>query len=184
MVVGRTVMLPKGAYPAVPGAQRTITCLNVMYKLLTGTLAAMLIRHVQSYQLLPPEQKALRKGARGCLDAHIIKAAVAPECKDDCRDCFMIWLDFRKAFNLVPHRWLRKMLQVTKAPQPVLSVVRKLLPLRRTNLEFGGREGRPMQVPLVFKQGLFQGDTLSPLLFGLALALLSSALRCAGGFKS
>ena len=61
-------MLPKGEDPTVPGAQRPITCLNVMYKMLTGTLAVILMRHVQHYQLLPPEQKALKKGARGCLD--------------------------------------------------------------------------------------------------------------------
>ena len=53
-----------------------------------------------------------------------------------------------------------------------------------TNLEFAGRKGRPVHIPLTFKRGLYQGDTLSPLLFGLALGPLSTALRCAGGFIS
>ena len=55
-------MLPKGADPVTQGAQRPITCLNLMYKLLTGALARVLLRHVRNFHLLPPEQKALCKG--------------------------------------------------------------------------------------------------------------------------
>ena len=50
----------------------------------------------QHYSLLPPEQKALKKGTRGCFDALAIDAAVARECRKDKRDCSMLWLDFKQ----------------------------------------------------------------------------------------
>jgi hypothetical protein len=70
MVKGRTVMIPKdGNSTGEPDKFRPITCLNTMYKLLTGMLTEVLYEHVMTQGLLPDEQKALRKGRRGCLDA-------------------------------------------------------------------------------------------------------------------
>lgn len=66
-VRGRTVLIPKVAGEARPDQFRPITCLNTGYKLLTGALCAMLRWHVEP--ILPEEQKALRVGKRGCLDA-------------------------------------------------------------------------------------------------------------------
>ncbi len=40
-----------------------ITCLNTTYKLLTGMMTQMLMAHVIVMEVLPEEQKALRKGA-------------------------------------------------------------------------------------------------------------------------
>lgn len=44
---------------------RPITCLNTTYKLYTGVLAALLMDHVRRKDILPKEQKALRKGREG-----------------------------------------------------------------------------------------------------------------------
>ena len=43
--------------------------LNTGYKALTGALAGILMDHAQRVGALPDEQKALRKGRCGCLDA-------------------------------------------------------------------------------------------------------------------
>ena len=48
----------------------------------------------------------------------------------------------------------------------------------------GAPEGALHKMPVQFHRGLFQGDTVLPLLFGLALAPLSTALRVEGGFKT
>ncbi len=46
------------------------------------------------------EQKALRKGRRGCLDALTIDKAVAEEVRVYRRNR----IDYQKVFDLVPHR--------------------------------------------------------------------------------
>ena len=53
--------------------------------------------HVEAYDLIPHEQKALRKGRRGCLDALVIDAAVAEEAKETRRNLSVGWVDYRKA---------------------------------------------------------------------------------------
>ena len=44
-------------------------------------MTAILTEHIERRKLLPEEQKALRKGRRGCLDALIIDQAIATEAK-------------------------------------------------------------------------------------------------------
>ena len=68
-VEGRTVLIPKAGCEGKPEQFRPITCLNNGYKAFTGALTGILMDHVQRVGVLPEEQKALRKGRRGCLDA-------------------------------------------------------------------------------------------------------------------
>lgn len=65
LIEGRTVMIEKEGCTGKPEEYRPITCLNIAYKLLTGALTAVLMEHVERRNLLPEEQKALRKGRRG-----------------------------------------------------------------------------------------------------------------------
>ena len=178
------MLLPKGDNPIKPGSQRPITCLNVAYKLFTGTVAHILLHHVKHYDLLPIEQKALKAGHRGCFDTVAIDSALAKEAKSDRRNLSMVWLDFQKAFDRVPHKWIKKALKIVSAPKEVKRAVRRVVPLWRTKLELRGPGGEVLKIPVRFKGGIYQGDTLSPLLFGMAIAPLSTALRRGGGFHS
>ena len=58
----------------------------------------------------------------------------------------------------------------------------KVMRLWRTDLEVMTEAGTA-QIRIQFRRGLFQGDALSPLIFVLAVALLSSFLRIAGGYS-
>ncbi len=72
--------------------------------MLTGMMARVLMAHVVEKRVLPEEQKALRKGRRGCLDALTIDKAVAEEVRVYRRNLSVAWIDYQKAFDLVPHR--------------------------------------------------------------------------------
>ncbi len=65
LVEGRTVMFEKEGCTGRPEEYRPITCLNIAYKTMTGALTGILMNYVEQANLLPEEQKALRKGARG-----------------------------------------------------------------------------------------------------------------------
>lgn len=65
-------------------------------------LTAILMEHVEKAEIIPKEQKALRKGQRGCLDALAIDATVAMEARMNLRDLAMGWID---SYDLVPHQW-------------------------------------------------------------------------------
>ena len=61
--------------------------------------------------------------------------------------------------------------------------MKKVLRQWQTDLEVRGERGM-VRIPMKFRRGLFQGDSLYPLLFGLVVAPLSKLLGMAGGFVS
>ena len=68
LVTGRTVLIPKNGEAKDPGNYRPIACLNTQYKLAMAVMADSLQAHIDANGLLPEEQRALRRGARGCVD--------------------------------------------------------------------------------------------------------------------
>ena len=68
LVTGRTILIPKKGEAKDPGNYRPIACLNTQYKFATAVLADSLAAFVEANDLLPKEQRALRKAARGCVD--------------------------------------------------------------------------------------------------------------------
>ena len=183
MVRGKTVMIPKEGCVGKAEQFRPIACLNTSYKLLTGALAGMITEHTLRVGVLPAEQKAIRKGTRECLDALTVDMAVADEAKRDKRDLSVAWVDYRKAYNLVPHQWLKAMLWAVRVPKPIRALVRQVVKMWATDLCLWTPHG-PKHIPMDMKRGIYQGDSLSPLLFCLCVAPLSKALRATKGFYS
>ena len=60
---------------------RPITCLPLMWKLLTGVIADQIHAHLDQEKLLSEEQKGWRKGSRGTSDLLSIDRAVIKEVK-------------------------------------------------------------------------------------------------------
>lgn len=182
-VRGRTVLIPKKECQGKPDQYRPITCLNTGYKLLTAVITILLRQHVVEHAILPAEQKALHSGRRGCLEALLIDSTIVHEARTDKRNLSVAWIDYSKAYDRVPHDWILEMLDTIKAPEPLRRCVAALIPKWQSEFKCGmGRAA--VRTDLVFKRGLFQGDSLSPLLFCLCIAPLSSALRATSGFKS
>ena len=183
LVRGRTVLIPKEGSTGQPDQYRPITCLNTMYKLLTGMLTAILMKHVIEKDLLPEEQKALRKRRRGCLDAIVIDQSVALEAKMYRRNLSVAWIDYRKAFDMVPHKLVRMALKSIRAPKQVRRTVRTLVKKWRTDIAIYTSNGIK-SIPISLQRGIFQGDSLSPLLFCLCVSPLSLMLGKSQGFTS
>ena len=181
-VRGRTVLIPKEGCQGKPDQYRPITCLNVGYKLLTAVMTQVLGSHVEERGLLPEEQRALRKGRRGCLEALMVDSMVISEAKLRSRDLAVAWIDYKKAYDRVPHGWLEWVLRTISAPTKVRRCLSRLIPLWKSEFSIG-RGQRTVTTDLTLKRGLFQGDSLSPLLFCLCIAPLSHALRSIDGYK-
>ena len=85
---------------------RPITCLPLMWKLLTGVIAQQINPHLDQEKLLPEEQKECRKGSRGTNDLLYIDSAVIREVKSRNKNLAMVWIDYKKAYDMVPHSWI------------------------------------------------------------------------------
>ena len=53
----------------------------------------------------------------------------------------MTWIDYRKAFDLVPHEWLKMVVKAIRAPLEVRRLIRKAVPLWKTDVVVRTREG-------------------------------------------
>ena len=79
---GRTSLLQKDkSKDNVASNYRPITCLPLMWKLLTGVIADRICAHLDQEKLLPEEQKGSRKGSRGTNKLLYIDRAVIKEVK-------------------------------------------------------------------------------------------------------
>ena len=113
----------------------------------------------------------------------IIDGAAAKEATLMGRNLSVAWIDFKKAFDMVPHPWVRDMLRAVRAPRLVRRTIKRLMKMWRTNVELCGGD-KTIRIPVTFRRGLYQGDSLSPLLFCLCVAPLSAMLNSGGGFGS
>ena len=52
------------------------------------------------------EQKGTRKGCWGCNDQLLVQKMILEEAKTYPRYLSMCWIDYRKAYDSVPHEWI------------------------------------------------------------------------------
>ena len=94
----RTSLLQKDKSKGnVASNYRPITCLPLMWKLLTGVIADQIYAHLDREKLLPEDQKECRKGSRGTNDLLYIDRAVIKEVRSRNKNLSMAWIDYKKA---------------------------------------------------------------------------------------
>ena len=176
---GRTVLLHKGGAREEPNNYRPITCLNTCYKLCTAVMNLVLKRHVSGGDALPAEQRALRRGQWACTHALLVDQACVLDAGYEKRhQLSMAWLDFKKAFDSIPHEHLLYVLESINVPSTLLTALSRLMKSWSTRLEMKSGRGRTIKSESIrITNGIFQGDSLSPLLFGLSVAPISFALN-------
>ncbi|GJQ71396.1 hypothetical protein Trydic_g11123 [Trypoxylus dichotomus] len=96
----------------------------------------------------------------------------------------MAWIDIAKVYDTVSHEFILLVLQHLKVHPGVLAVVRELIARWRTIVAVGGCRTEERTQMISYKKGIFQGDSLSPLLFCLVLRPLSLALRGGCGYMA
>lgn len=173
---GRVVLIPKGNNLSGPENQRPIACLNTALKLLNGMIARVLRARFEA--VLPPEQRALRRGDWGVTHARLLDAAVIGDhISGKTNTLSMAWIDFSKAFDSIPHEYLKWCLNKIGAPKGAVKAYTTFLKRLKIQYEVTGVSGVERSRPLLVKCGVPQGDTLSPLMFCLAIAPISHCLR-------
>ena len=77
----------------------------------------------------------------------------------------MAWIDYKKAYDMVPHSWIIECLDLFGAAGNIKSFLKNSMEKRKVMLCSGNSELSEVEI----KPGIFQGDCLSPLVFVLAL---------------
>ena len=174
LTIGRTSLLQKDKSKGnVASNYRSITCFPLMWKLLTGAITDQIYAHLDQEKLLPEEQKGCRKGSRGTNDLLYIDRALIKEVKSRNKNLPMAWIDYKKAYDMVPHSWIIECFDLFGVAENIKSLLVNSMEKWKVMLCSGNSGSGVAEI----KRGIFQGDSLSPLVFVLALIPLSLILR-------
>ncbi|CAK1604532.1 unnamed protein product [Parnassius mnemosyne] len=102
---GITHLVPKDRDSTDPSKYHPITCLPTIYKTLTSILSTRITRHLNSNEVMSHAQNGYRGGGRGTKEPLLIGAVISKGVKRK---------DYKKAFDSVPHTWLKRVLELYK----------------------------------------------------------------------
>ena len=174
MVRGRTVLIKKDtAKGAQASNYRPIAGLPMMWKLLTGVMGEMLYHHLERNGLLTDEQKGCRKGSQGTKDQLLVDKAILKNCRRRLTNLSMAWIDYKTAYDMVPYSWILKFLEMVGAAKNMISIISNSMVNWKTVLTSEGMALGQVDI----RRGIFQGDSLSPLLFMVIMLPLTLMLR-------
>ena len=177
LVRGITYLLAKNEDTSNPKNYRPITCLSTMYKILTSILTERTYTFLDSNDILPTEQKGCRRGSYGCKDQLLVNKMILENCHTRHSNLSTAWIDYKKAFDSVPHSWILKALEIFKVSPVIINFISKNMTKWETELHLCHAGGTLKSSSIQINCGIFQGDSLSPLLFCLALIPLSHMLN-------
>ena len=109
-----TYLLPKSQDTSHPKSYKPITCLPVIYKILTALILERIYSHLQKTIFCQKSRKDAEKKSRECKDQLLISQMVMQHAKKFKKDRYVTWIDCRKAFDSTPTHWLSKYWKPTK----------------------------------------------------------------------
>lgn len=164
--------------PGEPNDYRYITIGNLLPKVFDIVLTARLTHWALHHRLIGPEQI-------GCMPFHncenhvlALRTGIQQQWADK-KDAYALFVDLRKAFDLVHPPLMWSILRTMGVPEALVSVLQRRGEARLTTLLVNSVPGDPIHI----HEGIPQGDVLSPLLFAMFIETLNAALRRDGLLK-
>ena len=146
-----------------------------MWKILTAQIREKIYYSLTSRGVFPDEQEGCRTAELLYIDQHILNKS-----KTRWKNLAMPWIDYKKAYDMVPQRFIIRCLKMYKISHEVINFIEKTMQTWRVELTAGGRSLTETEI----QRGIFQKDALSPLLFIIAMMPLNHTLRkCASGYR-
>ena len=172
LVEGATNLLHKKEETWIPKNYRPVACLPTTFKILTSVITDRLYSHLEKEAIMTPEQRGGKKDCYGCKDQLMINNAILENCKKR-KNLSTAWIDYKKAFDSVPHSWILKCLQMYKIHPVCITFIEENMSQWKTNMTLVHNEGVLETGPIGIKRGIFQGDSPSPLLITMSVNPLS-----------
>ena len=113
---------------------RPITCLPIMWKLMTGIIADNLYKMFEESDILPMEQKGCRRKSRGTKDQLLIGKMILNDCRKRHKNLAMAWVDYKKTYDMAPHCWIIECLKMVHVPQNLTALLQQSMRSWNTEL--------------------------------------------------
>ena len=149
-----------------------------MGKILTTQIREDSYYSLSSCGLFPDKQRGCFKGSRGTAEFFYIDHQILNESKIRRKNLAMAKIDYKKAYDMVPHSRIINCLKMCKISHEVINFIDKTMKTWRVELTAEGR----ILAEAKIQRGFFEGDALSHLLFIIAMMPLNHiARKCTAG---
>ncbi|MDE5978285.1 MAG: reverse transcriptase family protein [Turicibacter sp.] len=167
---GLTYLLAKSENASDPADLRPITCMPNLYKLVSKIVASLIGKICDMNNVISTNQMGTRKRCQGAKEQALVN-----KCLNDANDNKLLtaWIDISKAFDSVNHNYVISCLERLSLPPFIIEFTKRMLAKQKTELYL-------LQDPVCMariENGIMQGDSLSPLLFVIAMEPLSRILN-------
>ena len=141
---------------------RCINLSSCIEKLLTKIIKNRLVIFCDNARIISPLQIGFRKD-NSVLDNVYILREIMKIYKNRKQELYLCFLDLSKAFDSIPLCKLKQKLRKLFPKSKILSLIIKLLDNKKYEVLYKGRRTEPFEL----KNGIPQGDSMSPILFNL-----------------
>ena len=140
MTKGKTTLIQKDpSKGTTPNNYRPLTYLMTMWKILTAQIREEIYYSLTRCGLFPEEQKGCHKGSKSTAELLYINQHILNEGKTRWKNLAIVWIDDKKAYDMVPQSWLLKCLKMYKISDEVINFINKTMKIWRVELTAGGR---------------------------------------------
>ena len=110
-----------------------------MWKISTAQIREEIYYSLTSRRLFLDEQKECRKGSRGTAELLYIDQHILNESRNRRKNLAMAWIDYKKAYDMVPQSWIINCLKMYKISHEVINFIEKTMKNWRDELTAGGK---------------------------------------------
>jgi hypothetical protein len=103
--------------------------------------------------------------------------AILEDCKKIIKYLNMAWIDYQKAFDSVPHIWIEKSIELIGVNNKIVKFCKLSMGKWSTKLQLKTNQELMQSRLIKINRGIFRGDSLSTLLFCIALIPLTNELN-------
>ena len=96
--------------------------------------------HLTTFNLIPEEQKGGISGNQGTIDQLLVDDMILQNAKKSKRNLSTAWIDYRKAFDSVPHDWLKRSLEMHQFPQKLINFFTATMTKWKTTLNISTQD--------------------------------------------
>ena len=136
---GRTVLVMNDSSQGlIPKNYRTITCLSTTQKMLSGAIADKVEDHKCSH--MSSAQKGIGRNTRGAKHQLLADWTVSQDSRKRHTNLAMAWIDYKKAYDSVPHNcWILECLKLYNVNPKLLAFIKMSINHWKTELEANGK---------------------------------------------